>query len=268
MRVTIIGLGWFGLALAEKLAGDHVVRGSKTSAESAKAVSIPGVEAYPLVLNPGLISDHVDHLAEADCLVINIPPGRRDANADFYREQMEALYQAFAKSDIAHLIFVSSTGVFGETQLVTDEDTLPEPTSLSGKILLGAENFWIDNFPGRVSIIRPGGLVGGNRRPARFLSGKIDVAGKNHPVNLVHRIDLVNLTTYLIENKVNRTIFHAIADGHPRKQEYYTRAAQKTDLLVPIFNESDNSHGRKTEALKTKSFTGLNFQYNDPYDMF
>lgn len=266
MKVSIIGLGWFGWPLGERLLAQHDVSGTTTSPDKLSKKS--GIKTFLLTLNPELETANSAEIFDADCLVINIPPKRLGSDtATYYKAQMEALLSA-VQERTGHIIFVSSTGVFGDHQERVDEDTFPEPTSDSGEALVNAETYLQSAFSGRVSIIRPGGLVGEDRHPAPFLAGRKGISGKLHPVNLVHREDLISLTQFLIENKSNRKIFHAVAELHPAKQTYYTQAAIAMGLSVPEFDESDTSPGKFVYGTKTQIETRIHFKYNNPYDMY
>ncbi len=269
MKISIIGLGWYGLPLAAKLAANHEVVGTKTSAASASEVKISGVKALPFLLNPAIESANCDAIFDASCVVINIPPSRKSEEVTtFYQAQMDALFKEISEREVDHIIFISSTGVFGDQQMQVDEDTIPQPSTEAGKALNAAELFFKTHFTRRVSIIRPGGLVGGERHPAKYLAGRSGLSGKDHPVNLVHRNDLIALTEFLIHNKTDRMVYHAVAEHHPKKAEYYTATAEKMNLPKPQFDPEDHSLGKEISSAKTKASTGISFKYDDPYDMF
>lgn len=270
MKISIIGLGWFGLPLARALSDLHEVSGSKTSEDDAGKIRKEGIRAFPLTLNPGWMAsaEAESALCEVDATVINIPPSRSsDVPERFYAGQMEELEQRLKRGGVKHIVFVSSTGVFGEDQHRCDEDTEPVPTRSAGKVLLSAEQFFRERFSGKVSIMRPGGLVGPDRFPGRFLAGRTGLSGKNHPVNLVHLNDLIALTRSILENDLDRTVFHAVAKDHPSKQDFYTKASEALGLRAPEFDPSDESIGKFISAEKSKKSTAVKFSYDDPIEM-
>jgi len=270
MKISIIGLGWYGLPLARALSNLHEVCGSKTSQEDAEKIRKEGISAFPLTLNPEWTasSEAESALCEVDAAVINIPPSRSsDTPEDFYAKQMEALERRLNHGGVKHVVFVSSTGVFGEDQRNCDEDTEPRPTRSAGKVLLNAEQFFRESFSGKVSIIRPGGLVGPDRFPGRFMAGRTGLSGQNHPVNLVHLDDLIALTRSILENDLDRTVFHAVAKEHPSKRDFYTRAAEALGLQAPEFDPSDESAGKFISSEMSKKAAAVKFSYDDPFEM-
>ncbi|NEN23767.1 hypothetical protein G3O08_09665 [Cryomorpha ignava] len=264
MKVSIIGLGWYGKPLAEKLSASYKVVGTKSSRDGVSSWDVDSVSAHYLNLNEELDYAQLKPVFDVDVLILNIPPSAAKTTA--YSYQMMKILEGIKKFDLKHLIFISSTGVFGEHQINADEDTIPEPTRGNGEVLKRAENYLAENFAGRLSIIRPGGLVGGERHPAKYLAGRENVSGKNHPVNLVHRKDFIALTQFLIENKTNRSCFHAIASKHPLKKEFYIAAAEKMGLKKPEFDEGDMSGGKLILGDKTQAET-IDFEFNDPFEM-
>ena len=50
------------------------------------------------------------------------------------------------------------------------------------------------------SILRFGGLAGGDRKAGRFLAGRKDVKNGAAPVNMIHRDDCIGIIHRIIEN--------------------------------------------------------------------
>jgi nucleoside-diphosphate-sugar epimerase len=116
----------------------------------------------------------------------------------------------------------------------------------------------------RLKIIRPGGLVGQDRHPVKFMAGRKELSGQNHPVNLVHRDDLIALTHYLINKPTKFRTYHAVAKEHPTRKEFYTTMARKHGKEVPTFDPDDHSTGKK--ILRTRP-RGFEFKFEDPAQM-
>ncbi len=268
MKIAIIGLGWFGWPLAQKLAEKHEVVGTKTTSEGAASLKDERITALRLSLLPEAISDDIQMLRKAECLVLNIPPsrGREDGTA-YYLSQMKSVLGIFHESALRHIVFISSTGVFSDGQEVCDEATVPSPDTGSGETLVAAEKYISGTFSHRVSIIRPGGLIGGARHPAKYMAGRKDVKGRLHPVNLIHRDDLITLTEWIIEHESAQRIFHGVVGRHPKKSEYYQDAAYRLGLALPEFDVNDQSTGKTISSKKTQEITHIQFKYDDPYQM-
>lgn len=262
MKIGIIGLGWYGTELAKALSQKHDVRGTKSSRKGVEEYAEFSFKAFYLNLNDSPDYEDLKPVFNVDALVINIPPSRSkgDGNSD-YQNQMEKITTGIKKHKTDNkVIFISSTGVFGENQVEVDEDTVPVPTRESGKILKIAEDYFLDLPLLNSKIIRPGGLVGGDRHPGKYLAGRSQLAGKNHPVNLVHRDDLVALTQILLESDFDRKIFHAVSSDHPKREEYYCTTAERRNFAIPQFDLSDTSTGKKILGEKTQAISQLQFR--------
>jgi nucleoside-diphosphate-sugar epimerase len=116
-------------------------------------------------------------------------------------------------------------------------------------------------------VLRPAGLVGGDRHPAKFLAGRKGVGGRLYPVNLVHRTDLIAITSALLETSCEEKVFHAVAGSHPEKEAYYRTMAEKMGLEKPEFDPSDDSRGKLVRGERTKEWLEVKFRYDDPFSM-
>jgi len=210
---------------------------------------------------------NLNHVVKVDQLVVNIPPNARAESAqENYRNMLDLI---LTHAEVKKLIFVSSTGVFGKNEGVVDEFSKPIPDTMAGKILLEAEERILSQTSFIPIVLRPSGLMGGVRHPVKYLAGRTNIAGRFHPVNLVHREDLVFMTNSLLKkSSFSGRIFHACAAQHPSKKQFYAQEAIKMGLKPPNFDEEDNSLGKEVSARWSKENLNLSFTYEDPYSMF
>ncbi len=251
----MLGCGWLGLPLAEELlSAGYAVKGSSTRSEQLEVLRKTGIEPYRIELKAdGIHGPITEFLKGLDCLVCNIPPGlRKDPNAD-YPGRIRQLVAPIRASGLSHLIFVSSTSVFGSDQGEVDEATTPIPDSLSGRQVLEAEEVlrhavWeVD-----VTVVRFGGLIGGNRHPVRQLSGKKGISGGGDPVNLIRREDCLRILVEVIRSDPGEALIHGVAPEHPAKREYYVREAVTYGLPAPEFRPESAENPSK--LIKSRSF--------------
>lgn len=267
MKIAIIGLGWYGTELAKTLSPKHRIFGTKSTVEGAGQYANYPFKTYFLDLNQEPNYHRLQPLFEVDAVVVNIPPPRNvDDGEAVYLAQMQKIARGITKYNaFQKLIFISSTGVFGESQTEVNEDTPPEPSREAGEILVAAESFFIEKFSNRTVIIRPGGLVGKDRHPAKHLAGKTNIAGRNEPVNLVYLDDLVELTRIVLESEMRRRIFHAVSSDHPTREKYYRYAAEKAGLPMPEFDQADKSQGKMILGEQTEKACKIHFR--SPFEM-
>ncbi|MGB6036977.1 MAG: hypothetical protein WBG42_11965 [Cryomorphaceae bacterium] len=264
-RLSVVGLGWFGMELAKTLSQKYNVFGTKRSVPLQESE----VKILPLIFNPEPSGAPLSKVFDSELLVLNIPPNSRSQNAESdYRKIMAAILDAIALSPIERAIFVSSTGVFGKNEGRVDEETVPVPSTTGGRILFEAEQRFLSVSSCETCILRPAGLVGGERHPAVFLAGREGVSGRKNPINLVHRDDLIALTSAILgADELAGRVFHAAAAGHPSKEEYYQTMAAKMNLEIPCFNQNDETEGKEVDAEWSKEQLGVKFKYDDPFTM-
>ena len=233
--VSILGCGWYGLALAKELiANGYQVRGSSTTAEKLTTLNELQIEPYHVNFEAG--KEVYDPLFfDCDVLVISIPPKRSDGEAAIYPEKIKRINEAACKHQVKRLLFISSTSVYGDCNKELTEDHVPIPDSESGKAILMAETILKKNEAYLTTIVRFGGLIGPGRDPARFFAGKKDIPNGKAPVNLIHLDDCVGLTLEIVRKNTFGYTFNACNTDHPAKMEFYTKAAAKSGLAIPQF---------------------------------
>jgi nucleoside-diphosphate-sugar epimerase len=235
--VGILGCGWLGTPLATRLLRQGFpVRGTTTQGEKVPSLKALGIEAYRLVVGEKGIEGPVEaFLKGLHCLVVDIPPGlRADPGSDF-TSRASVLQRALSEYGVPHLVFVSSTSVFGQGQGEVSEADEAIPDTESGRQLLEAEHLFLSDPNRLTQVVRPGGLLGPDRHPVRVLSGREFQAGGNQRVNLIRREDLIEALTALISGAFPPGIYHAVYPEYPAKRVYYTREAHALGVTPPLY---------------------------------
>jgi len=235
MIVSILGCGWYGRALASKLLEENIkVKGSVTSDLKVKDLKNLGISPYLVSFN------EYDHAYEpdffkCDVLVISIPPGFKKGKGTHYPSIIRGIIDTIAAHDVTKVIYISSTGVYGDRNKEVVETDDPEPDSESGEILLQAEKLFERENKIKTTIVRFGGLVGPGRNPARFFSGKINIPNGRAPINLIHQADCVGVTEAIINADLFGVTVNACAPDHMGKADFYCKLARHAKLPVPQF---------------------------------
>ncbi len=240
-NIGILGCGWLGQPLATHLINaGHAIKGSTTHIKKLEGLRQLDIDPYVIELHDTFIDGGVNSfLSGIEILVVNIPPGLRAQPHSDYPSRMSLLVRNVnAHASIKHLIYVSSTAVFHEDQSlpVYDEKTPANASDLKGKKLLAGEHI-IQTAHANTTIIRPGGLIGGDRHPVKYLAGKKNVSNPEAPVNLTNRDFLIQLIMQVIDGDLPYPIIHAISEPHDTRQSYYIKKAQEFNLEPPVFNE-------------------------------
>ncbi len=241
MVVSILGCGWYGKALAVTLIDKGFnVKGSATSPD--KLPSLFSLSVLPYVVRFDTDSQSFDAaFFECDVLVISVPPKFRRGESADYLPKIRRIIQVILKYQIKKVIYISSTGVYGETNTEVNELDDPQPDTPSGEILLEAERLFEAETEFKTAIIRFGGLIGAGRDPGRFFAGKTAIPNGKAPVNLIHLGDCVGITDAVIERNAFGHLFNACSPSHPRKADFYREASFKARLELPEFIDELNN---------------------------
>ena len=261
-NIGILGCGWLGLPLASTMVKNkYSVHGSTTSQDKIEALKEKGITPYLIKLSENGITGDIDgFLTDIDILIINIPPRLRRDPKENYVKRITHLHKALIVTKIRTIIFISSTSVYGDLQGTVTEDTQPQPNTESGRQLFETEAIFKENKDLNTTIIRFGGLIGPNRHPAKFLSGKKDLTNGMDPVNLIHLNDCIGLIRTVIEKKHSNILINGVYPLHPTKEEYYTSEARKIDVVPPTFLPSN--HLKSSKIIENSPKTVKIYQYH------
>ena len=266
--ISILGCGWLGLPLAERLVKEGFrVKGSTTTLNKIFTLSQKNIEPYLVILNPDLRTDDFQDFLKSEILIVNIPPKRGEYVIELFTSQMKYLLKEVSKSSVKKILFVSSTSVYDETNSEITELTELAPSKDSGKALVITENILKQHKKFDTTIIRFGGLIGPERHPGRFLGGRKRLDGGNAPVNLVHLEDCIEIILEIIDKNVWNETFNACADEHPTRKTLYTKAAQKLNIEPPEFTDEDTNY-KIVVSKKIKEKLNYSFKYPNPLEMF
>lgn len=260
-KISILGCGWLGLPLAKALLKNGCsVKGSTTSVEKIPVLEQFGIDAFLLALQADEIQGNIiPFLEHSEILLIDIPPKLRGNSKEDFVGKIRTLITFIEKSSIEKVLFVSSTSVYSDENLLITDATKPKPETESGKQLLQAEQLLQSNPNFKTTIVRFGGLIGEDRHPIRSLSKRDNLENPDAPINLIHQEDCIGIILKIIERNSWNETYNAVAPFHPSREIYYTQKAIDLDLDVPKFNYYNPSIGKT--ILSDKLETTLKYEF-------
>lgn len=268
-NISILGCGWLGFPLAKAMiAKGFSINGSTTSTEKISILKDSGIN--PFLINISLndsdspfgksTSREIEaFLNGSSVLIIDIPPKLRGTNTESFVDKIAFLIPFIEKSTIEKVLFISSTSVYGENNLLITEETKPNPETESGKQLLISEALLQSNNNFKTTILRFGGLIGEDRNPVKFLAGKINVENPEAPINFIHLEDCMGIILKIIESNSWNETYNAVAPFHPSREEYYTLKARENNLPLPKFNHENTSTKKVISSDKIENILGYTF---------
>lgn len=263
-QISILGCGWLGLPLAKALLKKgFLVKGSTTSMDKIAVLKTADIEPFVVQLEEQCVSTTIqDFLANSQILIVNIPPRLRGSLTENFVAKMKNILPFIEKSTVTKVLFVSSTSVYGEDNLTVTEATPLNPDSEGGRQLAIVERLLQKNTTFKTTILRFGGLIGEDRNPVRFLSGRENIENPNAPINLIHQDDCIGIIEKIIELNAWNEIFNAVTPFHPSRKEYYTHKAQELHLAFPKFATTNSAAGKT--VLSDKLVQLLQYSYVKP----
>jgi nucleoside-diphosphate-sugar epimerase len=138
------------------------------------------------------------------------------------------LAPVFSLPNPPKVLFTSSTGIYGSSSGVITETSPIAADTASGKAVAAAEA-WLQEQPVSLTICRLAGLIGPDRHPGRFYSGRTIPQG-DAPVNLVVQADVIDAIRLIIRSGLPQGIYNVCAASHPPKGDYYSAAAKAIGL--------------------------------------
>lgn len=254
-NILIIGSGWLGLPLAKSLnqQGQHV---TATTTSMNKVIAGDVNLIHLDTQDPESISALSMHF---DVMIITIPPKRGLGNN--YLTELTQLHQLAISLAIPHVLFTSSTSVWGNNKNIVNENSPMQPTTESATAMVAFEQLIHDAPEYLATTIKLSGLIGCDRHPGKFLAGKTGVANPDASVNLVVKEDVIGIISAVIQQGIWQQSLIACAPSHPSRHKFYTAAATHLGLTPPTFI-SETLINKTIDATYTSQL--LKYQYQHP----
>ena len=275
-KLVVTGYGWLAGYLSDALNGDVLdgrlnIVGTTRKESKLSLLTSKGVTPihYALGDSTQALCQHLKHAT----LLINIPPGRRNTDLDAFTQTMKSLIDDAIAAQTGHIIFISTTSVYGDTKGLelrdVNEKSAVAPETASAKAHVAIEQYLASKATStKYTIVRLAGLVGPDRHPARSLSGR-SISDGNKRVNLVHIADVVEALSRIIKTPPAENLLHLCSLVHPKRGEYYATAAKALALPPPEFSETDlPPMGKVINASKSWQVLGITPTYSNPDDMY
>jgi nucleoside-diphosphate-sugar epimerase len=234
--ISILGCGWYGLALAQSLISKgYSVKGSTTTEAKLSLLEQEGI--VPFLIDLDLNLNHSDTpFFESDVLIISLPPRRNSGQLREYPKKMKKITDAIVHTGkVKSVLMISSTSVYADVNREVAEGEIPVPDAESGVAILEAEHILTRSESFRSTVLRFGGLIGPGRNLGKFFSGKTNIANGLAPVNLLHLDDCISLTQHIIETDAFGYTVNACSPDHPTRMDMYSNVAEITGLQKPYF---------------------------------
>ena len=230
MNISIIGLGWLGLPLAESFKEKgHSISGTTTSKEKQTILKKQ--------FNVSLF-DFNDHQTldaniykNTEVVILTIPPFIKIPE-DSYGNHLINIVSQFSTN--TNFIFTSSTSVYPKNGAIYNEES---ETSQSSPVTI-AENKLKEVLGSKLTILRLGGLYGRARHPVYKIQGKENIKNPKGSINFIHLDDVIESITTIIKTKHFGDTFNLVNPNHPQRKEYYSKLIVELELQPISFDSN------------------------------
>ncbi len=246
---AILGLGYLGRSLAQKLYehGSHIaaIKRHLSSDDINLPIQLEIADLNRTEVFQTASSPLWQHWADKPTWFCLLPPSAlHDYHATL--QQWLTLAEHFG---VQHLIFSSSTSIYGDRVRLCNEHTAPEPQTESARQILAVEQLLLNSRIPNIDILRFGGLYSAERHPVSRLILKKHISGGKQPVNVVHRDLAVHALFQTACHPQGKRIRNIVEPNHPSRAEFYHAEAEKYGLPTPDFDPEDNRDGKIVTTL-------------------
>jgi len=249
-RISILGCGWLGSALAHTL----IAKGYSVYGSTRSNINLREPEGItPFVIDISERDYNYSIFLASDILIIAIP-SKNIVDFKYLINQIE-------KSEVRKIIFISATSVYPNTN-----GTVTEETETNNSPLANIEKLFKSNSVIETTIIRFGGLFGYDRKPGNFVNTNKIIQNPEGYINLIHRDDCIRIIETIIKKNAWNTILNACTNSHPTRREFYLKEVKKLGEIAINFDEKSESNYKIVSNEKLKKLLDYEFKYANLMD--
>jgi nucleoside-diphosphate-sugar epimerase len=237
MNVLIIGCGYLGSVLAKlwKERGYHV---TATTRSPTRLDSLSRVCQKGVILRGTDVESLAELMPTQDLVLVTIGADDASDYENAYLKTARAIRAVATELPPKHLIYTSSTAVYGDLHgLWVDETTPPNPKSEQAKILLETEEVYLSLVSNgwKVTLFRLGEIYGPDRelkKRMEKLQGQTLPGSGDLYSNMIHRDDAASAIDYAFRHHLTG-IYNLADDEHPTRKALYQELAQIYKIAPP-----------------------------------
>ena len=230
-HALIVGCGYVGQRLAQRLAGIYDITAIVRSAESAATLNETGIRTVALDLDRVRLGALIPEKLEQAAIFYLAPPpraGESDLRLDRFLQLATVPPRVF--------VYMSTTGVYGDTEgAVVDESKPVQPLTERARRRVSAEEMtrvWCTERRVRRVVLRVPGIYGPGRLPIDRLRRRepmlhIEDAGIS---NRIHVTDLVEVCAVAALNPEARGVYNVTDGSSCSSTEFMDSVAALTGL--------------------------------------
>ncbi|MDD5266938.1 MAG: SDR family oxidoreductase [Methylococcales bacterium] len=267
-KILIIGCGAIGTQLADVLvAKGHQVTGLKRNPPKTDAGNIDYFTAD--ITSP---ADLKDLATDFDFLYFILSPDERNEESyrAIYESGLNNLLDKFSQAGSKpYWIFVSSTGVYGQTEGEwVDEDSITQPENATSQLIRQAEQKLMNLDAGNI-VVRFSGIYGPGREYLLRAARQAPAIQQNPPyfTNRIHQMDCVGVLAFILECRLAGVALeqcYLASDDDPAPMwEVMSWLAEQLKCQPPTVKSVGNG-GVMNKRCSNRRLKALGYQFHFP----
>lgn len=244
-KLGIVGCGWLGCRIAEKLSAQFEVYTTTSTPAKMEQLASKGFHPKLVRFSDDKIEQELkpwEVLPALDAVIITVTLSNKYASSKRWANLL-----SFLDDYKGQLFYMSSTSAYPEAEQEFFE------ADVAAEVVSGEKEIK-EKYP-QVNILRLAGLMGDER-----LLSKYKVANLNHAVNHIHYADICTVLEKMMELQLNSKLYNVVAPLHPSKAEVINQQKQID------YSEQEEVRGKRISSAKLISELDFVFSYPDPRD--
>lgn len=252
MRILIIGCGYLGIPLGQKLAAmGYEVFGLRRSGEGDEVMSNSGIKPVHADISSPASLDQIQPSFEVVVNTVSSSGGTTEDYERIYFQGTKNVIRWLRNSPPKAYLYTSSTSVYGQTdgEWVTEASAII-PNSPTSRVLVQAEQELLrvrreTGFP--ASILRVAGIYGPGRGHLfkQYVRGEATIRDNGQSwLNMIHVEDAAGVIAHLLHQSERDEIYN-VADNEPVTQiEFFRWLAERLGKSMPASAPPDPNRKR------------------------
>jgi nucleoside-diphosphate-sugar epimerase len=251
--ILIVGCGFVGKEVVRQYRAANQRPVFALTRSVARSDELRAAGAQPIV---GHWHDAASLIAlpPVDTLIVSVPH-REDSGLGIESHVVGLKNLVQCMAPLRKLIYLSTTGVYGEAHDEVDELTVPQPTRIGPQIAVAAERWLSSNCHApQLAIIRLAGIYGPGRIPLaeKLRSGEVLHVPQEGWLNLIHVADIAAMLLKVSDRDLTQSLY-VFSDGQPvPRMEFYNTLARLCGVDEPKFAAADPNASRSQRAGKKR----------------
>lgn len=232
-HVAIWGMGYLGLPLALALSEQGAEVRAQRRTQHAEDANLP-LDVVVQDWSGDQVDNNEDNWTAwraYQTWVCLWPP---TITADYVEKMRNWVFQA-TRLGVTHLVYSSSTSVYGDAVEECNEHSACHPQTENARKIVEVERILRNSGIKNVDILRLGGLYSDDRHPVFILSKREVNYDGDMAVNMLHKQQAVAALAFAVNHPDDVRVRNLVQKNHPTKLEFYTQEAARLHLPVPHF---------------------------------